>query len=225
VFKWAERVDKVFLTVLVKESRDVDIAFEPAGRLRLSALSEHDGLTYELDLELFGTILPDASRHVKHRDYIDIVLAKPKAAVPSRWFQLLKASKTHPQMKVDWGKYKDYDEELDEIEIRSGARGVPVPKGDAELKQAVDNYWKDKRIEERQKSAMPNLDDVTKAAEAEWEAGGKVGSFQDIVARKWRELNELRKRERRLEEEEDEWAGLSGGGGGAQDGAKTKDEV
>lgn len=216
-FKWAERVDRVFITVVIPQLAGLDVGFEAeAQRLRVRARSERDGAAYALDVELFGAFDAVASGYVAHRDRVDITLEKraPKA----RWFQLLKGAKSHPQMSVDWSKYRDYDEELDELEVRSGARGIAVPAQDRELKSAVDDYWQRRRIEEREKSAMPSLDDVTKAAEAEWNAGDKTSSFQDVVSRKWREEVELRKRERALDEEEDAWAGWSspGGGGGAQ---------
>jgi hypothetical protein len=221
-FKWAERVDKVFITVIIPQNTGLVVSFEGAEqRLRVSASSERDDVAYALDVELFGAYKAAASRYVQHRDRIDITLEK--TGVKARWFQLLKGAKSHPQMAVDWSKYRDYDEELDEIEIRSGVRGIPVPTQDRELKSAVDNYWQRRRVEEREKSAMPSLDEVTKAAEAEWSAGDKSSSFQDVVSRKWREEVELRKRERALDEEEDAWAGWSGPG--AKAGASAKDEA
>lgn len=223
-FKWAERVDKVFITVVIPQNTKLEVAFEGAEqRLSVRAWSERDGAEYALDVELFGAYDAATSRYVQHRDRIDITLEK--SGSKARWFQLLKGTKSHPQMSVDWSKYRDYDEELDELEIRSGARGIPVPAQDRELKSAVDNYWQRRRIEEREKSAMPSLDEVTKAAEAEWKAGDKSSSFQEVVSRKWREEMELRKRERALDEEEDAWAGWSSPAGDAKGQASVKDEA
>ena len=193
------------MTIVVPAMSDVTVSLGAEGRVRFSALGGHDGQRYALDIELFAPIDTEASKWFVHRDQVDLMLVKSTSK--TRWFQLLKGAKGHPQMKVDWGKYKDYDEELDELEIKSGARGVPVPSGDHELKHAVDDYWKRRRIEERESAKLPNLDEITKAAEKEWEAGGKTGSYQALVQRKWKEANDVRERERRLEQEEDEWAG------------------
>lgn len=204
-FKWAERLDKVFLTILVPEMSDVSVSLGAEGRVQFAAVNGHDGLRYTLDIKLFGPIDKESSKWFVHRDKVDLTLYKGKSKV--RWFQLLEGTKAHPQMQVDWSKYKDYDEELDELEIKSGVRGIPVPKGDRELTHAVEDYWKRKRVEERESNKLPDLDAVTKAAEKEWNEGGKKGSYQDIVQRRWKEANDLRKREQQLDREEDEWAG------------------
>jgi len=229
-FKWAERVDKVFLTVVIPQALDVQVTLDNSGAVRVQALSGRDGLTYVLDVKLYGTIDAGGSKWFAHRDRVDLTLFK--LGSKTRWFQLLEGHKTHPQLSTDWTKYQDYDDELDELEIKSGARGVPVPPSDHELKKAVDDYWVRKRVEERETSAMPNLEEVTKRAEREWEAGGKRENFQDVVQRIWQELTELRRRERELDAEEDAWAGwvaeppaaprgAAGPGGGA---AVHKDE-
>lgn len=198
-------MDKVFLTVLVPSLTEESIDLRDEGEVHVRARSQHDGQTYTLDLALYGKIDAARSKWFTHRDRIELTLWKAETQV--RWFQLLKGTTQHPQMSVDWAKYKDYDEELDEIEIKTGKRGVPVPRYDRELTRAVEDYWQRKRIEDRQKGDMPNLDEVTKEAEKEWERLGRKGSYQDIVQRKWKEMQELRKRERELEAAEDEWAG------------------
>lgn len=222
----------MFLTILVPQMSDVSLSLEAGGRVRFSAVSGHDGLRHELDLELFAPIDEEASRWFVHRDRADLTLYK--SGSKTRWFQLLKGSKEHPQLSVDWAKYMDYDEELDELEIKSGARGVPVPASDPELRGAVEGYWKRRRVEEREQNKLPSLDEVTKAAEREWSEGGKAQSYEAIVKRRWQEAMDVRGRERQLEREEDEWAGwseperprpASDSSGGAAAEAGAKDEV
>lgn len=204
-FKWAERIDKVFVTVSVIAARGVEVDVADEGKLAVKAVSGKDGLRYALNITLFGPVDAQKSKWVGHRDRIDITLFK--TGVAQRWFQLLKGEKHHPQLTVDWDKYMDYDEELDDIEIKSGTRGVPVPDREVELKRAVDDYWQRRRVEERERSDMPSLEAVTAKAEKEWQAAGKVGDFGEIVSRIWQAELEERRRQRELDLEEDRWAG------------------
>ncbi|KAJ1638511.1 hypothetical protein T492DRAFT_943688 [Pavlovales sp. CCMP2436] len=193
---------------------DVKVNLSPDGRVQVTALSGSDGLRMKLDLELYGQIDDARSTWFQHSNRIDLTIVKAGTMV--RWFQLLRGAKVHPNMQVDWSKYKDYDEELDEIEVKSGARGIPVPDTDPEMKNAVGDYWQRRRQEAREKGGMPDLNEVTKAADKAWEASDKKTSYQDLVQQMWKEATDSRTRERQLELDEDEWA-ATGGKGRAKD--------
>lgn len=121
-----------------------------------------------------------------------------------RWFNLLKGKEKHPKMSVDWSKYSDPDEEQDEIEVKSGQRGVPV-KGDPTFKRAVDDYWRRKRVEQVQGDNFPELDSIAKLAEKE-HAKHPEQNFNDIVQRMWGEARGALDNAREYEKDEEEWA-------------------
>lgn len=50
--KWAEREDKVFLTVLLPDAKDADVKLDPEGVFDFSAKAGPENQLYELKLEL-----------------------------------------------------------------------------------------------------------------------------------------------------------------------------
>lgn len=53
---WAQRSDKVFLTVELPDAKDPKVKLEPEGKLTFSATAGADNQKYELDLQLFDKI-------------------------------------------------------------------------------------------------------------------------------------------------------------------------
>ena len=52
--KWAQRSDKLYLTVELPDAKDVKVKLEPEGRFMFSATK--DDVPYEVDIELFDKI-------------------------------------------------------------------------------------------------------------------------------------------------------------------------
>lgn len=52
--KWAQRSDKLYLTVELPDAKDVKLKLEPEGRFMFSATK--DDAPYEVDIELFDKI-------------------------------------------------------------------------------------------------------------------------------------------------------------------------
>lgn len=50
--KWAEREDKVYLTVLLPDAKDADVKLDPEGVFEFSAKAGPENQVYELKLEL-----------------------------------------------------------------------------------------------------------------------------------------------------------------------------
>jgi len=83
---WAQRTDKIFLTVEVSDSKDVSIDFQPEGRLHFSC-SNGEGKEYALNLEFFNEIVPEACTHKALPRAIQITIKKKEGGY---WDRLLK---------------------------------------------------------------------------------------------------------------------------------------
>ncbi|XP_020085650.1 uncharacterized protein At3g03773 isoform X4 [Ananas comosus] len=89
---WAQRSDKIYLTVSLPDAKDVSVKCTPEGLFSFSATGAQ-GEPFSLSLELFDTI----------------ILEKEKKGW---WKRLLKSEeKPAPYIKVDWNKWCDEDEE------------------------------------------------------------------------------------------------------------------
>lgn len=54
--KWAQRADKVYITVLLPDAKDAKVNLEPEGVFTFSASAGAEDHTYELKLELFDKV-------------------------------------------------------------------------------------------------------------------------------------------------------------------------
>jgi hypothetical protein len=61
--KWAQRSDKVYLTIELPDSKDVKLNLKPEGHFNFSGKGVDD-LPYELDLELFDAVNVEVGVHV-----------------------------------------------------------------------------------------------------------------------------------------------------------------
>lgn len=59
--KWAERADKVYLTVLLPDAKDADVKLDPEGIFDFSAKAGPEGQLYELKLELSDKVNVEVS--------------------------------------------------------------------------------------------------------------------------------------------------------------------
>lgn len=59
--KWAQREDKVYLTVLLPDAKDVKVNLDPSGVFTFSATAGADNNLYELNLELFDKVNVEVS--------------------------------------------------------------------------------------------------------------------------------------------------------------------
>lgn len=59
--KWAQRSDKLFITVELPDAKNVKLKLEPEGKFFFSATAGADNVPYEVDLDLFDKINVDVS--------------------------------------------------------------------------------------------------------------------------------------------------------------------
>ncbi|KAG7028442.1 hypothetical protein SDJN02_09623, partial [Cucurbita argyrosperma subsp. argyrosperma] len=62
---WAQRSDKLYLTVALPDAKDISVKCEPHGVFTFSAKGLH-GASFDFTLELFGSIVPQFDGHYDH---------------------------------------------------------------------------------------------------------------------------------------------------------------
>nr|CAD1817365.1 unnamed protein product [Ananas comosus var. bracteatus] len=105
--KWAQRSDKLYLTIDLPDAKDVKLNLEPEGKFTFSATK--DGALYELDIELFDKVdTKESKSNIGVRNIVYVA----KKAEKKWWSRLLKQEGKPPAfVKVDWDKWIDEDEE------------------------------------------------------------------------------------------------------------------
>ncbi|KAL9332258.1 hypothetical protein ACSQ67_001868 [Phaseolus vulgaris] len=107
--KWAQRVDKVYVTVQLADSKNAKVDLTPEGVFTFSGSAGSEDHQYELKLELFEKVNVEESKiNVGVRSIFCVV---QKAEI-GWWKRFLRAEgKTPHYVKVDWDKWVDEDEE------------------------------------------------------------------------------------------------------------------
>ncbi|XP_059286179.1 co-chaperone protein p23-1-like isoform X1 [Lycium ferocissimum] len=125
--KWAQRSDKLFITVELPDAKNVKQKLEPEGKFSFSATAGADNVPYEVDLDLFDKIDVDESKSsVTSRNICYLV----KKAEDKWWSRLVKQEGKPPKfLKVDWDKWVDEDEQ------DSAPAGPDMDFGDIDFSQ------------------------------------------------------------------------------------------
>ncbi|KAE9593814.1 hypothetical protein Lal_00036430 [Lupinus albus] len=107
--KWAQRVEKVYITVQLADSKDAKVDLTPDGVFTFSASAGTGDNQYELKLELFDKVNVEESKiNVGMRSIFCVV----QKAENEWWKRLLRAEGKAPHyVKVDWDKWVDEDED------------------------------------------------------------------------------------------------------------------
>ncbi|KAF2298437.1 hypothetical protein P3X46_003191 [Hevea brasiliensis] len=107
--KWAQRVDKVFITVLLPDAKNAKVNLEPEGVFTFSASAGAGDNLYELKLELHDKVNVEESKINIGVRSIFCILEK---AEKGWWKKLLRGDGKPPHyLKVDWDKWVDEDED------------------------------------------------------------------------------------------------------------------
>ncbi|KAF3642093.1 putative F-actin-capping protein subunit beta-like [Capsicum annuum] len=109
IVKWAQRSDKLFITVELPDAKNVKQKLEPEGKFFFSATAGADNVPFEADLHLFDKIDVDESKSsVTSRSICYLV----KKAEDKWWARLVKQEGKPPTfLKADWDKWVDEDEQ------------------------------------------------------------------------------------------------------------------
>ncbi|KAF2314994.1 hypothetical protein GH714_037476 [Hevea brasiliensis] len=107
--KWAQRVDKVFITVLLPDAKNAKVNLEPEGVFTFSASAGAEDHLYELKLELHDKVNVEESKINIGVRSIFCILEK---AEKGWWKKLFRGDGKPPHyLKVDWDKWVDEDED------------------------------------------------------------------------------------------------------------------
>lgn len=106
---WAQRSDKLFVTVELPDAKDSKVDLDPDGKFSFSAKAGPNDQQYEASLELFEHINVEKSKTIKGSRHIICMIEK---AEKGWWPRLLKAAgRSPPFLKADWDKWVDEDDE------------------------------------------------------------------------------------------------------------------
>lgn len=119
---WAQRADKLFLTIEMEYCTSPEIKLEK-DKLYFKGKSDSiqqdaDHSEHEVTIEFFKPINVDDSKHSVRARGTEFVIIKDEA---SWWPRLLKDSTKQHWLKVDFPKWKDEDDSDDEV----GMAGMP----------------------------------------------------------------------------------------------------
>ncbi|CAA0834947.1 HSP20-like chaperones superfamily protein [Striga hermonthica] len=109
IVKWAQRSDKLFITVELPDAKNVKLNLDPEGKFFFSGTSGADNIPYQIDIDLYDKVDVDESKaSVASRNICYLV----KKAESKWWTRLLKQEGKPPVfLKVDWDKWVDEDEQ------------------------------------------------------------------------------------------------------------------
>ncbi|XAR58449.1 hypothetical protein NMG60_11013840 [Bertholletia excelsa] len=107
--KWAQRQDKVYITVLLPDSKNAKVNLDPEGGFTFSASAGAENHLYELKLDLFDKVNVEESKiNIGVRSIICVL----EKADHKWWKKLLRGDGKPPHyLKVDWDKWVDEDED------------------------------------------------------------------------------------------------------------------
>eukprot|EP00744_Colponema_vietnamica_P003165 GILI01004886.1.p1 GENE.GILI01004886.1~~GILI01004886.1.p1 ORF type:complete len:168 (+),score=57.78 GILI01004886.1:76-579(+) len=154
---WAQRRDRLFLTVNVPDAQDPQVSLSPEGKLTFHAKS--GSKEYDLTLNLMGEIVVEESKWSATGRNVAFVIKKKEAG---HWDRLVKESGKHAHIACDWDRWVDEDEEDDSMDFGNmddfnGFGGFP----------GGDMRGFDDEEEDSDDDALPDLEyDAEKSAES-----------------------------------------------------------
>ncbi|KAK6937386.1 CS domain [Dillenia turbinata] len=116
--KWAQREDKIYITVLLPDSKNAKVNVDPDGVFTFSANAGAENIPYELKLNLLNKINVEESKINIGVRSIFCVLEK---AEKGWWKKLLRGDEKVPHyVKVDWDKWVDEDDDSGPADLDLG---------------------------------------------------------------------------------------------------------
>ena len=158
--KWAERKDKLFITIDLDDVKDAKIDITESNHLTFSCSSA--GKVYSLDLELYGEV--DKSNSKWTLDTRNIFLKIQKKTKGPYWNYINKDKKKHPFIHVDWALYIDEDEEDEKPEFNYPG-GNFMDMGGMGGMGGMGDYPEPDEDDGEERKNEENLEDLDKAEE------------------------------------------------------------
>lgn len=113
IVKWAQRSDKLFITVELPDAKNVNHKLDPEGKFSFSATAGADNTPYEVEFNLFDKVDVNESKTSTTSRSISYLVKKAES---KWWTRLLKEGGKPPVfLKVDWDKWVDEDEQDEKV--------------------------------------------------------------------------------------------------------------
>ena len=158
---WAQRKDRLFITIDLPGVTDTNINLTPDGKLTFSGMVKDQ--KYEINIDLFKeVIIEDSKWNLKGRNVILNVVKKDQDE--EYWTRLTKEKIKHPHIKADWNKWIEEDEEGQELNADLNGDWDPNAMQDF---GAGDYEDSDDEEETNQEEAKADLDDLDEDVEAD----------------------------------------------------------
>ncbi|CAO2839726.1 unnamed protein product [Amaranthus hypochondriacus] len=168
--KWAERLDKVYLTVMLPDAKNPKVNLEPEGTFTFTATGGAGDSAYELKLDLFDKVNVEESKINYGVRSITCILEK---AEKKWWNRLLRGDVKPPHyVKVDWDKWVDEDEDDGTAPADFDLGGMDFSKfgdygGGEEFDDSEDDDQEVLKPEGETSGADENVEEVAAAAKTE----------------------------------------------------------
>ncbi|CAM0911369.1 unnamed protein product [Alopecurus aequalis] len=132
--RWAQRIEKVYITVQLPDAKDAKVNLEPDGVFSFSATAGTDGNSYESKLDLNDKVNVEASKISAGVRSIFCIVEKAEA---KWWNKLVRDDQKVPHfVKVDWDKWVDEDDDGVDVNVdgmdfsnMGGMGGMPGMEG------------------------------------------------------------------------------------------------
>ena len=159
ILKWAQRKDKLFITINVVHSKKPIIDLTDGKRIKYKGT---DGKTnYEFDIELFDEIVKEESKYTLESRHIFLNLKKKTAGY--YWPRLLKDKQKYHWIEIDWLYYTEEDEEdeatqppdegqiIDDMPNTGNEQDNDLVDDEDDLMAQIDQYEKEEKEKEKEK--------------------------------------------------------------------------
>jgi len=110
---WAQRKDKLYITIDLADVKGEKITLDPSGKLSFEG--ESSGKQYKLDLELLHQVDVEKSKWVVQPRSVQFLIEKKEQG--PFWERLLKQQGKVWYLKADWNRWKDEDEGDEEFDV------------------------------------------------------------------------------------------------------------
>ncbi|CAI2380211.1 unnamed protein product [Moneuplotes crassus] len=161
--KWAQRSDRLLVTIDLPGAKNTKIDLNPAGHLKFTG--EVGPQKYAMEMDLYKEIILEESKwNLKGRNVILNIVKKDQE--DEYWPRITKEKIKHPHIKIDWAKWVD-EEEQNEAPAADYGDFDPDKMNEFGMGDYEDSDDDEEEEVEDPKEAVADLDDLDAEEEAD----------------------------------------------------------
>lgn len=183
--KWAQRKDKLYITVEVESAKNVDAKVNN-NKLQFSCDDSLGKTKYAFEIELFKEVKEDLQFKVKGRN-VEIVIDKKESG--DYWPRLQKENVKLRYLNIDWNKWRDEDDEDDDKDVFDWSGKDDLPSDDSDVSDNDD---------------IPPLDDLDEKDDEKKEGEKKEEEKKEEEKKEDTKMEDEKKEDTKKEEEKKE---------------------